>query len=79
MELIIAGLIGGLRTVFGIAALALLILPSSLNDHGHLLFSLMIGAMISGIIVTKWSDFKNIISQPQDGPAVLISVFALVV
>ena len=79
MELIIAGLIGGLRTVFGIAALALLIMPGSLNDHGHLLFSLMIGAMISGIIVTKWSDFKNIISQPQDGPAVLISVFALVV
>jgi SulP family sulfate permease len=79
MELIIAGFIGGLRTVFGIAALALLIMPASLNDQGHLLFSLMIGAMVAGIIVTKWSDFKNIISQPQDGPAVLISIFALVV
>ncbi len=79
MGLIIAGLIAGLRTVFGIAALALLIMPSSLNDQGRLLFSLMIGAAISGFIITKFSDFKNIISQPQDGPAVLISVFAVAV
>ena len=77
MGLIIAGFIGGLRTVFGIAALALLIMPSSLNDQGHLLFALMIGAAVSGFIITQFSDFKNIISQPQDGPAVLISVFAL--
>jgi len=77
MGLIIAGFIGGLRTVFGIAALAILIMPSSLNDQGHLMISLMIGAAVSGFIITKFSDFKNIISQPQDGPAVLISVFAI--
>jgi len=79
MGLFIAGFIGGLRTIFGIAALALLIMPSGLNDQGHLLFALMIGAAVSGFIITKFSNFKNIIAQPQDGPAVLMSVFALVV
>ena len=76
MGLLIAGFIGGLRTVFGMAAISLLILPPNYNDNGKLLFSLMIGGVISGFIITKFTSYKNIISQPQDGPAILISIFA---
>lgn len=78
MGILIAGFIGGLRTVFGIAALAILIMPAGLNDNGRLLVFLMIGAMVSGVIMTRYSSYKNVISQPQDGPTVLISVFAAV-
>jgi len=76
MGFLIGGFIGGLRTVLGIAALALLVMPASLNDSGRLLLNLMVGAIVSGYIITRFSSFKNTISQPQDGPAVLISVFA---
>jgi len=76
MGILLAGIIGGLRTVFGMAAISLLILPANYNDNGKLLFSLMIGGVISGLVVTKFTSYKNIISQPQDGPAILISIFA---
>jgi SulP family sulfate permease len=76
MRFLIGGFIGGLRTVLGIAALAMLIKPISLNDQGTLLLNLMIGAIVAGFIVTRFSGFRGAISQPQDGPAVLLSVFA---
>ncbi len=73
---LIGGFVGGLRTVLGIAALTMLIMPVGLNDRGRLLMGMMIGAMVSGLIITRFSSYKNTISQPQDGPAVLLSVFA---
>jgi SulP family sulfate permease len=71
----IGSLIGSFRTIFSAAALSVLLIPQGLVDKGHLLLFLLIGGALAGLIITKFSSYKNVIVQPQDGPAILVSVY----
>lgn len=73
---ITAGLIAGLRTVLGGAAIAALILPAGSIEFGRLLNNILLSGAIVGLLITWLSAYRGVIAQPQDGPAVLVGVFA---
>lgn len=74
-----AGLIAGLRTVLGGAAIAALILPAGSPEFGRLLNGILLSGAAVGLLITWFSAYCNVIAQPQDGPAVLIGVFTAIV
>jgi SulP family sulfate permease len=72
-----AGLIAGIRTILGSAAMVTLILPGSLAfgiPEG--LDALLIGGAVLGAIVAWMSSYPGVVAQVQDGPAVIIGVMA---
>lgn len=71
-----AGLVAGLRTVLGGAAIAALILPAGSPEFGKLLNNILLSGALVGLLITWLSAYKGVIAQPQDGPAVLIGAFA---
>jgi len=71
----VGSLIGSLRTIFSSAALSILLIPQGLVENGRLLMFLLIGGALAGLIITKFSSYKNVIVQPQDGPAILVSIY----
>jgi SulP family sulfate permease len=74
-----AGVVAGLRTVLGGTAIAALILPADSPEFGRLLNCILLSGAAVGVLITWLSAYRNVIAQPQDGPAVLIGVFAVIV
>ena len=72
-----AGLIAGIRTILGSAAMVTLIIPGSL-DAGIApgLQVLLIGGAVLAAVVAALSTYPGTVAQVQDGPAVILGVMA---
>jgi len=72
-----AGLIAGIRTILGSAAMVTLILPGPLGfGTPQGLDVLLIGGVVMGAIVAWMSSYPGVVAQVQDGPAVILGVMA---
>ncbi len=72
-----AGLIAGIRTILGAAAMVALIMPGSLADgFAPVLEVLLIGSVILAAGVAALSTYPGSVAQVQDGPAVILGVMA---
>ena len=70
-----AGLIAGIRTILGTAAMVTLILPGSLSaGTAQAIEVLLIGGVAVGAIVAMMSTYPGTVAQVQDGPAVILGV-----
>ena len=74
---IAAGLIAGIRTILGSAAMVTLIMPGMLGGGIEpALEVLLIGGAILGAVVAVLSSYPGTVAQVQDGPAVILGVMA---
>ncbi len=73
-----AGLIAGIRTILGSAAMVTLIMPGSLGAAGiaPALEVLLIGGAVLAAAVALLSTYPGAVAQVQDGPAVILGVMA---
>ncbi|MFN0163976.1 MAG: SLC26A/SulP transporter family protein [Burkholderiales bacterium] len=72
-----AGLIAGIRTILGSAAMVALILPGSLSGGvPQTLQALLLGGAVVGAVVAYLSSYPGSVAQVQDGPAVILGVMA---
>ncbi|MBL8376886.1 MAG: cyclic nucleotide-binding domain-containing protein [Burkholderiales bacterium] len=72
-----AGLIAGIRTILGSAAMVALILPGSLSGGvPQTLQALLLGGAVVGAVVALLSSYPGSVAQVQDGPAVILGVMA---
>lgn len=70
-----AGLIAGIRTILGSAAMVTLLLPPTLSagvPRG--LDAMLIGGAIIAAIVAAMSSYRGVVAQVQDGPVVILGV-----
>ncbi len=74
---IAAGLIAGIRTILGSAAMVTLIMPGSLpGGIQPALVMLLTGGAVLAAVVAALSTFPGTVAQVQDGPAVILGVMA---
>jgi SulP family sulfate permease len=72
-----AGLIAGIRTILGSAAMVALVLPGSLlAGVPQALQALLLGGAVIGALVAYLSSYPGSVAQVQDGPAVILGVMA---
>lgn len=72
-----AGLIAGIRTILGAAAMVTLIIPGSLpGGIAPALQVLLIGSAVLAAGVAALSTYPGSVAQVQDGPAVILGVMA---
>ena len=72
-----AGLIAGIRTILGAAAMVALIMPGSLSAGiAPVLEVLLIGSVVLAAGVAALSTYPGSVAQVQDGPAVILGVMA---
>ena len=72
-----AGLIAGIRTILGSAAMVTLIMPASLGAGiASALDVLLIGGAVLAAAVALLSTYPGAVAQVQDGPAVILGVMA---
>ncbi|MBL8385222.1 MAG: SLC26A/SulP transporter family protein [Burkholderiales bacterium] len=72
-----AGLIAGIRTILGSAAMVTLVMPTTLNAGiAPALEVILIGGAVLAAVVAWLSTYPGAVAQVQDGPAVIIGVMA---
>ena len=72
-----AGLIAGIRTILGSAAMVTLIMPTTLGAGvAQALEVILIGGAVLAAVVALLSTYPGAVAQVQDGPAVIIGVMA---
>ena len=72
-----AGLIAGIRTILGSAAMVTLIIPGALGGGiAPGLQVLFIGGAVLAAVVAALSSYPGTVAQVQDGPAVILGVMA---
>jgi SulP family sulfate permease len=73
-----AGLIAGIRTILGSAAMVTLVMPTTLNAGiAPALEVILIGGAVLAALVALLSTYPGAVAQVQDGPAVIIGVMAV--
>lgn len=72
-----AGLIAGIRTILGSAAMVTLVMPNTLSGGiAPALEVILIGGAVLAALVALLSTYPGAVAQVQDGPAVIIGVMA---
>lgn len=72
-----AGLIAGIRTILGSAAMVTLVMPNTLaGGIAPALEVILIGGAVLGALVAMFSTYPGAVAQVQDGPAVILGVMA---
>jgi SulP family sulfate permease len=72
-----AGLIAGIRTILGSAAMVTLVMPTTLGTGiAPALDVILIGGAVLAALVALLSTYPGAVAQVQDGPAVIIGVMA---
>lgn len=72
-----AGLIAGIRTILGSAAMVTLVMPTSLGAGvAPALEVILIGGAVLAAAVALLSTYPGAVAQVQDGPAVIVGVMA---
>lgn len=75
-SILAAGLLGGLRTALGLLAMTALIWPYGGPETAAVFYHLSAGAILAGAWISARSALQSAIGQPQDTPALILSVVA---